>query len=130
MKREIKFRAWDKKTKRFTSDGIYIHLGGSAVVFDDEDGGKSGLWEHGITQDFDLEIMQFTGLNDKNGREIWEGDVVRRFGYVRPLKIGFQHGTFCHELPDGGFVLWIADAEKYDEVIGNIYENPELITKE
>ena len=102
-----------------------------------------------------LEIMQFTGLHDKNGREIYEGDIVIK-PYIDPLgelyadtedgkfKVGFAHGQFviyrtepqpliawCHStkgeyVPNYGNKTNIEDKTVL-EVIGNIYENPDLI---
>jgi uncharacterized phage protein (TIGR01671 family) len=89
----------------------------------------------------EAELMQFTGLHDKNGKEIWEGDVLT-YGYYedhagnddqnRPINFPVKWS-----LDDCGFVangrLIPHDGEKYGgniypfEVIGNIYENPELM---
>ncbi|MCP3462944.1 YopX family protein [Bradyrhizobium sp. CCGUVB23] len=76
-------------------------------------------------------LMQFTGLRDKNGREIYEGDVIekkqgdKRFRY----DVRFSNGSFGIEFPPPSY-LWRAfcdlPRDNY-EVIGNIYENPELL---
>lgn len=75
----------------------------------------------------DVEIMQFTGLTDKNGKEIYERDIVRydtgNFGGTRAIE--FRNGCFCIGGPDCGFL--IGEAELTLEVIGNLYENPELL---
>lgn len=113
--REIKFRAWFRETKMMSN--------GFDPFADFHELTRIGL------QNADL--MQFTGLKDKNGKEIYEGDVVlienerfvvewglRAWEFVRPDRRGeYQHGEIT---PLG------ADTE----VIGNIYENPELISKE
>ena len=68
--------------------------------------------------------MQFTGLHDKNGKEIYEGDVVIFGGSKIPKVMEFVRGGFWLDGIYGG-------AEAYRmEVIGNIYENPELLKKQ
>ena len=86
----------------------------------------------------DGEIMQYTGLKDKNGREIYEGDIIA-LEVIKGVKIKvpvkFENGSFnIHEIPGGyGFSdtayplgkLFLRDFGI--EAIGNIYENPELL---
>lgn len=139
--RPIKFRAWDKKKKKMCTHGFYIRAEGQWVIFDDEDGGKSGLWEHDISEDYELELMQFTGLLDRNNREIWEGDIVQIHFYHDPdyeKVIGFI--KWIESLL--GFSIYVKTGNLFSvdfktggdfgnkravEVIGNIYENPELL---
>lgn len=79
-------------------------------------------------------LMQYTGLKDKNGKEIYEGDVLRMSAFSPELNIvRFNRGGFCIEpileAPlEAGFWPDIKYAEDDgSEVIGNIYENPELL---
>jgi uncharacterized phage protein (TIGR01671 family) len=143
MVREIKFRAWDKKSKKMLYGDFCIWASsGRWAIYDDEDGGKSGLWEHNISDDYDLEVMQYTGLHDKNGKEIWEGDILSdslvttkddpaKDGYFLYSEVIFSEGSFCGKEING----WDPMTEIYplagnysrQEVIGNIYENPELL---
>lgn len=134
MKRQIKFRAWDKKANAF----VYMTLthGTCGATFAGDYHGELGPWR------------QFTGLYDKNGEEIWEGDVVRVFtcrnekdevwmfkpGYP-PAKswlavVEFRDGAFVRELKkfEGLDKEWSIEAmnETDEEIIGNI-ENPELL---
>lgn len=71
-------------------------------------------------------VGQYTGLTDKNGTKIFEGDIVKIKGKIRYIFCGtssFRHtnyGEYAAELQD-------VFTEKYCEIIGNIYDNPELL---
>jgi uncharacterized phage protein (TIGR01671 family) len=120
--REIKFRAWDEEKKSMYYIDLYEYMS-----FDEEaqdnmitcNARKNGL-------------MQYTGLKDKNGKEIYEGDIVKdRWGNNK--EVSFSEIDFCTY--DGscagyGFVLedqYPSDYKQTVEIIGNIYENPDLI---
>lgn len=125
MKREIKFRAWDKQNKKML---ILCRLG--LRGFSHQSWSPSPISnEHHF--DCTLEIMQFTGLLDKNGKEIYEGDIVlyedRRwevvFEYDRwDMKRGENYIRYDDLADDPGYTTW-----EYCEIIGNIYENPDLL---
>ena len=121
MNREIKFRVFDKKIGkifkahdlRFTAEEAIYEVCHDTIR---DDGGKH--WE--FTDFKEVVLMQYTGLKDKNGKEIYEGDIVTdgvgKFKIVYDLKLaGYQ--PYC---------IFRDDPENYCEVIGNIYENPEL----
>lgn len=135
MNRVIKFRAWDKKASKMR---VVWDIGWKGWDHPDEvlnyvkveDNGTNDLLEN------EVELMQFTGLHDKNGKEIYEGDYVGGIwdGYIaycdkqKSLQLFFSFGCAGCE----GDVHWydlIEDDGKL-EVIGNIYENPELLKTE
>jgi hypothetical protein len=76
-----------------------------------------------------LQIHEFTGLKDKNGKEIYEGDILMNQAEakreIKRTTYG-EYKLFCGK-HSGSFNEWIKDTEW--EVIGNIYENPELLEK-
>lgn len=117
MTREIKFRAWDKdKKEMFAVQNLNCFLLNSPSKYADGSG---------VPENFGL--MQYTGLKDKNGKEIYEGDIVK-YKTDKPDKVVYD--TACFQL--GRQVEYhrnlsmgkLADGM---EIIGNIYENPELI---
>ncbi len=118
MNREIKFRAWDKSMKKMTYPKLW-------------DNSMPSNWEHW----FDLQ--QFTGLLDKNGKEIYEGDVVLAFGtniVIEEYRGSFGYFTSkgqmhqdFHAIATHNAISIIGNVLTKIEVVGNIYENPELI---
>ena len=129
--RQIKFKAWDGKRIReifkimYTDDGMNIFFTDTHPP--DEPGHLNYL-------DNRLSLMQFTGLKDKNGKEIYEGDIVK-FGtddknvieFKEYRKVHYGHGD-CGEIFIIGFNIGISYGKENEaEILGNIYENPELL---
>ena len=108
-----KFRAWDKENKEM----VEVELLGKEVLLY-----KDGEWEN--IENF--EVMQYTGLKDENGREIYEGDIARHATWGDIYEVIFEDGGF--------YVLSSYDFQTINEypleVIGNVYENPELLEGE
>jgi|ERR1035437_8100365 hypothetical protein len=105
MNREIKFKAWDTIEKCWIDD----------LVISENDG-----WIKGNER---IQALEYTGLKDKNGKEIYEGDIIKRYtGYVFEMKIRKYSLGMVNDATAIGY-----DWHNSDEVIGNIYENPELI---
>ncbi len=123
--REIKFRGWNKKTKVMIDPHKLTPL---ALNSDCKD--LKGLF---LPFHEDVELMQFTGLHDKNGKEIWEGDIVQKDCGMNRLangKVVFEHGAFCIQwigYPTEGLAFFEEQHPEWFEVIGDIYSNPELL---
>jgi uncharacterized phage protein (TIGR01671 family) len=126
MTREIKFRAWDIEDNRMHYERNIEELG-------KEEFDPSFIFHYRQYQPFNSRfvLMQFTGLKDKNGKEIYEGDIVRRnnHAYGTPdwtekayeLVWGEKKARFELEGDNTWGLIWEM------EVIGNIYENPDLL---
>jgi uncharacterized phage protein (TIGR01671 family) len=145
--REIKFRAWDGKEMTTT-----FEVSSQGVVKFTPLGQSPKYLEH-------YKLMQFTGLLDKNGKEIYEGDILRwhlkkgrvfseiseqddplaQLLGVKPGEVSedtictdtveFHDGYFFLMCPDTGGGAFLNRENENAEIIGNIYENPKLIKR-
>lgn len=123
--RPIKFRAWDKRNNRWLSP-FAITMFGSVIqrtYLTAYDWMPSSEGTENLTGHVDL--MQFTGLKDKNGKEIYEGDIVRHEGGGSSIPIAWESQEWDEDGFHTGFHMTFT-ADQY-EVVGNIYENPELL---
>ncbi len=124
-----KFRAYDGSSLNRMYQPDEVMVGNGDIWIIDEDS-VAGDW---IVNN-DLHLMQSTGLKDKNGKEIFEGDVVRQVrtqpttenetitGVVTMLEGAWLIMNDCEQLAS---FLWSETDE--NEIIGNVYENPELL---
>jgi len=120
--REIKFRAWDKIAKRWRYvSGLSWYKpitslkGRSGVIVEMDDGCDQFIPIE------DVELVQFTGLHDKNGKPIYEGDLLSFNGQKPSGAVFFKEGSY-----------WTSEsvlgrAASMAEVIGNVYENSDLV---
>lgn len=121
MAREIKFRGYHSEDK------VMVYKLNSLKLFD------------GVLKVDDYILMQFTGLQDKNGKDIYEGDILLledNWAKItecdrKHVLIKFHEGAFMY---GRGFdpyhmntYLWMGAQSKHVEVIGNLYEHPELL---
>ena len=128
MKREIKFRAYSSHNhKMYPVSNIEWDIDGRIWVTADD--GKNGI----ELIDEEAHLMQYAGLNDKNGREIYEGDIVHAYDQEpnrdEPDYRGSE-ATGIVEFHGSMFMLdddIVLDYPPILEVIGNIFENPELL---
>lgn len=126
--REHKYKAWDKKEKRWL--GANLHM---SVV--------DGLlwWQYGYECEIlsaeereNIELVQYTGLKDKDGKEIYEGDIIKDYeNWVGIVEWDKKDCFFNINYPIQNETMMFDDAfdsnpERNAEIIGNIYKNPEL----
>lgn len=121
--RELKFRAWWKDTKRFLDgDEWYMTCSGS----------KHLHYSCYPYKDDDFVIEQYTGLKDKNGKEIYEGDIVRWCGGFYEIYFDIVQGWRGIDkrgsIPNGHtlYQMTINNVDK-PNIVGNIHENKELL---
>jgi len=156
--REIKFRAWDKINKEFsnhTNRDPFMDLSMGDIFYWQRRQNEDGVYEGDIILKDENKnrfvLQQYTGLKDANGKEIYEGDILKIKEYddedeefVKICEVKFGNSIF-----DGGFYAYIGffledkygytlepneitsltkcDGSYNFEVIGNIFENPELL---
>jgi uncharacterized phage protein (TIGR01671 family) len=139
MNREIKFRAWDTIKNIFVDEGeiTFYFYGDSHIEVHPNSITYIGDQVHNREpQRGRFIIQQYTGLEDKNGKEIYEGDIICwTINDKQKNQIVFHEGCFGHLNFTGinkehrEFIPINKTRAEYMIVCGNIYENPELLTK-
>ena len=124
MSREIKFAFWHKQKKEMWS--------AQSIDWDAREvcnGGDIASLNDGV-------LLQYTGLKDKNGKEIYEGDVVRIWADPKDYN-GYKGHNYIGVVEWDEFILGFISSDghglkdfEFIEIVGNIYENPELLNKE
>lgn len=124
--REIKFRAWDKEHKRWTNYSIADDL----PRFYDK---HTGCWKTD-KEGKRFILSQYTGLKDKNNREIYEGDVIKAISFARWIGVveySDENSAFIFDDLDkkyrGDSIVFMSQFDQGFKILGNIYENPELL---
>lgn len=102
MTREIKFRAWDKRYNKML---IPPAINNPEI------------------EDNEWVLMQFTGLKDKSGKEIYEGDILSGKNKNDGVVVGFKNG--CFSMGNG---FEVKNGLPHRRVIGNVFENKDLLT--
>lgn len=133
--RKIKFRGKDIENEQQWRYGWFIAYPNGACIIVEFDN-----CDNELAYDVDPETVgQFTGLYDRHGEEIYEGDILT-YGYDNvinptPLVVEYKHGAFGYVYVEGNFYSFAGissftfnpfDEDDRFEVIGNIYDNPEL----
>ncbi len=136
--RDIKFRAWDKKLKKYVSERPFNIYGEIFFLFGfgntNDDRNRNDIVEYAN----EIVFEQYTGLKDSNGREIYEGDIIRESHHanghefdIANCVIRFESGAFVFDfcqLNNGRLGVYPAPSRKTDEyrrhmVVGNINEH-------
>ena len=122
--REIKFRAWDKEQKEWVkysiTDNIPIFCHNTSRWKTDKEGKR-------------FILCQYTGLKNFNGKEIYEGDIVRAIGFSKWIgvaKYSDKNQAFVFECIDKNYrgnIVFMSQFGQGFKILGNIYENPELL---
>lgn len=137
---QIKYKAWDK-IEEIISEVVYIDFEDEQAALKNEAYDEDEYVKGYAIRDFnELELMQYTGLRDETGKKIYQGHILLCKKYIggnfceyfyEKGYVEFKHGAFGLHRKEGyyrPFKDWLEDYEL--EIIGNIYENQELLESE
>ena len=137
MSRVLKFRAWNEDhmvySDNITTEDVYFQFDNGTLkayyIGDEYDLEAGGMVP--TSHEIETPVMQFTGLKDKNGKEIYEGDILRLDSFdPSDYEVKFIDGAFClchKNIPYAHDIHYVHHAgNNQATIVGNIYENSEL----
>jgi len=130
--REIKFRAWNKKHKQmlYNAELTTVDIREKPELMEKCDGFEITTFFHIAPHDPNTVLMQYTGLKDKSGREIYESDILKHdlWGVDQVVWDDMCANFRCKREGEKAHDITLAHHQlKQTKAIGNIYENPELL---
>lgn len=123
--REILFRGKRTDNGQWVEGWAYPFTNGGYVGKDNRMCIRNGMYAKDIYEIAPETVGQYTGLTDKNGRKIFEGDIIKDVDTGKVFSIEWHEPAFVR-VDNRRYFFWDMCAESY-EVIGNIYESPELL---
>ena len=113
-----KYKAWDKGNKKIVD--VTMILFGSEEIDHSENYNEPYHWDH-------FELLQYTGLKDKNGVEIYEGYIIKSPDFDNQHVVEYKDIIQSDDMTAPGIGFQFNSDPNEMEIIGNIYENPELL---
>ena len=121
--KEVKFRAWDIENEEMIKNpSLYTD------DWADDINGYFEYWTKVVEDDERLVFMQYTGLKDKNKKEIYEDDILDCGDFIGKVEFNLSFCAFV--ITDGYEIKTFLDVGNEVEIMGNVYENEDLIGKE
>lgn len=121
MKRVIKFRGKRLANDEWCYGSLLIWADGECTILEKSDS-SNAVWKREINPDT---VGQFTGLQDVDGKEIYEGDIMREVYTGYTFQVVYDAPEFCIKANDYGY-RFLNRVENF-EVVGNVFDNPELM---